>query len=73
MTTTKRQITRVAAYGLMLQDDSMMLCRISGAVPNYKGQWTLPGGGLDFGEDPADAVVREGTLVDVISFNQDLP
>jgi len=23
------------------------------------GSWTLPGGGLDFGEDPADAMVRE--------------
>lgn len=23
------------------------------------GYWTLPGGGLDFGEDPADAMVRE--------------
>lgn len=23
------------------------------------GCWTLPGGGLDFGEDPEDAVVRE--------------
>ena len=22
-------------------------------------EWTLPGGGLDFGEDPADAAVRE--------------
>jgi 8-oxo-dGTP diphosphatase len=25
----------------------------------HKGRWTLPGGGLDFGERPADAVVRE--------------
>ena len=23
------------------------------------GHWTLPGGGIDFGEDPKDAVVRE--------------
>ena len=23
------------------------------------GHWTLPGGGIDFGEDPEDAVVRE--------------
>ena len=23
------------------------------------GYWTLPGGGIDFGEDPVDAMVRE--------------
>ncbi len=23
------------------------------------GQWTLPGGGLDFGEDPVDGLLRE--------------
>ena len=53
------QITRVAAYGLVLRDSKILLCRFSGKLPEFEGQWTLPGGGIDFGEDPADAVVRE--------------
>jgi ADP-ribose pyrophosphatase YjhB (NUDIX family) len=28
-------------------------------LPNDAGKWTLPGGGLDFGEDPKNASVRE--------------
>jgi 8-oxo-dGTP diphosphatase len=53
------EITRVAAYGLVVKDGSILLCRISASVPGAAGQWTLPGGGLDFAEDPRDAVVRE--------------
>ena len=55
----KRKVTRVAAYCLVVQDDRILLCRISAAVPNAVGKWTLPGGGIDFGEDPKDAAVRE--------------
>lgn len=51
--------TRVAAYGLIVRDDRMLLCRLSPVVKGYAGQWTLPGGGLDFGEAPTDALVRE--------------
>ena len=56
---TTTQITRVAAYGLLLQDDAILLCRISPQLPAYAGQWTLPGGGLEFGEHPETAMVRE--------------
>lgn len=28
-------------------------------VPWAKGKWTLPGGGIEFGEKPEDTVVRE--------------
>lgn len=52
-------ITRVSAYGLLQRDDKMLLCRLSEKVGMNPGCWTLPGGGLDFGEDPEDAVVRE--------------
>lgn len=53
------KITRVAAYGLIMNENKLLLCRLSAAVPQSVGQWTLPGGGLDFGEDPQDAVKRE--------------
>jgi len=52
------QRTRVAAYGLILKETRLVLCRISPDV-GCAGQWTLPGGGLDFGEDPQNGVVRE--------------
>jgi ADP-ribose pyrophosphatase YjhB (NUDIX family) len=48
----------VAAYGLVYDRDGRVLlthlCR-----GTHRGHWTLPGGGLDFGERPRDAVVRE--------------
>ncbi len=54
-----REITRVAAYGLVVDGDRILLCRISDQLPRLAGQWTLPGGGLEFSEDPVDAMVRE--------------
>ena len=59
MKTSKQQITRAAAYALILHDDCLVLCRCSSRWPDIEKQWTLPGGGLEFGEDPADAMVRE--------------
>lgn len=57
--TERRLVTRVAAYGLVLRKGRILLCRMSDRVPADAGLWTLPGGGLDFGEDPAEAMVRE--------------
>ena len=37
--------------------DQVLLTRLGRSM--HKGLWTLPGGGLDFGERPVDAVVRE--------------
>lgn len=53
--------TRVAAYGLCLDGTGRIL--LARVAPGYMaaGMWTLPGGGLDFGEDPTDAVLRELT------------
>ncbi len=59
MTTSQLQTTRIAAYALIVRDCLLVLCRISRALPEDAGKWTLPGGGLQFGEHPADAVVRE--------------
>ncbi|WP_300343504.1 NUDIX domain-containing protein [Nesterenkonia sp.] len=48
---------RIAAYAVITDEAGRML------LPHWRaegiGGWTLPGGGLDPGEDPADAVVRE--------------
>lgn len=59
MTSTKPKVTRVAAYGLVLNEARILLCRISQHLPLNAGYWTLPGGGLEFGEDPALAMIRE--------------
>jgi ADP-ribose pyrophosphatase YjhB (NUDIX family) len=48
---------RVAAYGVARDGDLVLLTRLSRSP--HQGRWTLPGGGLDFGERPRDAVVRE--------------
>ena len=51
--------TRVAAYALCRDDAGrVLLCHIAPSV-GAGDIWTLPGGGLDFGESPAAAVLRE--------------
>jgi ADP-ribose pyrophosphatase YjhB (NUDIX family) len=56
---TEAQRTRVAAYALCLDEAGrILLCRIAPSI--LAGEvWTLPGGGLDFGEPPETAVIRE--------------
>lgn len=53
-----RRRQRVGAYGIIREGERILLCRLSERVVSA-GRWTLPGGGIDFGEHPADAVVRE--------------
>jgi 8-oxo-dGTP diphosphatase len=48
----------VAAYAVIVRDDQILLSRLSPMVTSEE-LWTLPGGGLDHGEDPRHAVVRE--------------
>jgi 8-oxo-dGTP diphosphatase len=57
--TEPRQVTRVSAYALCLEEGRLLLCRIAPGWWGDVGSWTLPGGGIDFGESPADAAVRE--------------
>ena len=53
-----RKVQRVAAYAVILRDDHVLLSRLANRLTS-KELWTLPGGGLEHGEDPRDAVVRE--------------
>lgn len=48
---------RVAAYCVIVDDEERVLLSrwIEGRVP----AWSMPGGGLEPGEDPADAALRE--------------
>lgn len=46
--------SRVGAYVVCVRDRSLLLVRFTGV-----DRWALPGGGLDHGEDPRDAAVRE--------------
>ncbi|RDV45907.1 DNA mismatch repair protein MutT [Leifsonia sp. ku-ls] len=47
---------RVAAYGVITEGERVLLAHWN---EGGRSGWTLPGGGIDPGEDPADAVVRE--------------
>jgi 8-oxo-dGTP diphosphatase len=53
------QYQRVAAYNVCIDASSrLLLCRLSD-ITERPGWWTLPGGGIDFGEHPDAAVIRE--------------
>lgn len=55
---TVPSVTRLAAYGVIRRDDRILLCRVSPGNLGA-GLWTLPGGGMTFGEAPEAAAVRE--------------
>lgn len=52
--------TRVSAYAIAVEDDRLLLTRLSEASPVFApGLWHLPGGGIDPGEQPVEALARE--------------
>lgn len=53
------QVQRVSTYGLARDGESVLMVRIADFGGGDVGKWMLPGGGLDHGETPEDAVVRE--------------
>ena len=55
------RVQRVAAYNVCIDAAGrLLLCRLS-AVTEAAGAWTLPGGGVEFGEHPESAALRELT------------
>ncbi len=53
------RVQRVAAYNVCVDaEDRLLLCRLS-AITEAPGAWTLPGGGVEFGEHPEAAAIRE--------------
>ena len=53
------QYQRVAAYNVCIDESSrLLLCRLSD-ITERPGWWTLPGGGIDFGEHPEEGALRE--------------
>ncbi|WP_371671524.1 NUDIX hydrolase [Streptomyces sp. NBC_00289] len=52
-----RRKTRVAAYAVCVRDGQVLLARWIKA--DGTPEWTLPGGGMEHGEDPYDTVRRE--------------
>jgi 8-oxo-dGTP diphosphatase len=49
---------RTAAYGVVTSERGVLLTELS-ALTSAPGRWTLPGGGLDPGEEPVEALHRE--------------
>jgi 8-oxo-dGTP diphosphatase len=53
------RLQRVAAYNVCLDDASrLLMCRLSD-ITERPGWWTLPGGGICFGEHPEAGALRE--------------
>ncbi len=48
------RVQRAGAYAVLGAEGRILLTRL-----RYTQAWTLPGGGIDPGEDPVDAVLRE--------------
>ena len=53
------KVRRVGAYGFCRDDDGRVLLARGSATSEFPGTWTLPGGGVEQGEHPDDAVLRE--------------
>jgi len=53
------KVRRVGAYGFCRDGDGRVLLARGSATSEFPGTWTLPGGGVEQGEHPGDAVLRE--------------
>jgi ADP-ribose pyrophosphatase YjhB (NUDIX family) len=48
----------MASYAVAIDSGAVLVARIAPGYPG-EGRWTLPGGGVEWGEHPDDALVRE--------------
>ena len=70
-----KQRRRVAAYGVSHDADGRVLLVRASAQDDAPGHWGLPGGGIEHGEAPRDAAVREyqeetGLAVELVGLRQ---
>lgn len=49
----------IAVRAIIKRDDKVLLLRRSGGNPNFEGLYELPGGKVEFGQDPKAALQRE--------------
>jgi 8-oxo-dGTP diphosphatase len=75
---------RLAAYGVCIDPQGRLLLARAAPSLSLGGRWFLPGGGVDHGEHPTDALRREfgeesgltvelGSLLSVLSDVRELP
>lgn len=48
---------RIGSYGVIIQHERILLVLKSSGP--YEGLWDLPGGAIEFGESPEEALIRE--------------
>ncbi|MBN6812193.1 MULTISPECIES: NUDIX hydrolase [Kocuria] len=51
--------SRVGAYALITRDEHVLLTHWNPRHPGFDGAWTLPGGGMEPGEQPEQTMIRE--------------
>lgn len=54
-----KQRTRVGAYAIVVDGTRILLTELAYAPRNHR--WSLPGGGIEHGETPVEALAREVT------------
>ena len=80
----EKERQRIAAYGVVRDDQDRLLLARAAPMLTLRGRWFLPGGGVQHGESPSDSVRREieeesgltvvpGALLDVLSDVRTIP
>ncbi len=54
---TKRESISIGVGAVVFRGNDVLL--VKRGKPPFKGQWSIPGGGLEYGECVKDAVIRE--------------
>lgn len=82
--TAEKERQRIAAYGVVRDDEDRLLLARAAPRLTLRGRWFLPGGGVQHGENPEDSLRREiaeesgltvvpGPLLDVLSDVRTIP